>query len=757
MTNAIDYGRNVTGSSLVCPASVCIILLIMRQYLVSNVWLLIELSLQCEYVRQRKKRGKVSKRELEQAAVAAVAAANVLVNSSMQQNHSKHALQASEDSARRRDEMIIDDDLDSGTGAGDSQHNPASNETDPTSTDPFMLYETSPNRMHAAGNGQTYSQSPNDLAVFLALATPGSPPSPNAPMPPMNTPQPMTEAPTPAGTTVRRSSISIPKHSPPMTMSNAAASASAVDNTASASQSTQNHQRSGSTPAWFALASPPEPVIPEYVSQPSSLGSLPITPLPPTPTSNPRYPVLSGVISQLNTFMPSSLPSDLLEDYFTRNIYCLAPILRRSSIMSHTRPRECSSALVYALLLSAAYTSDNPHMTSSPSARLDIIHRLLDLCVSTLRPLLHTTVHGTLDDVMTYIHLGTVTSASEFKGSSLRWWNAGWALAKELKLNTEHADLDDETREEMRRTWWLLYMVDRHLGLCYNRPLTILDSQCMSLYQPLATEEEWLSVNSDGLLTPPELVPDSSSRKGVTYTVAGTSIYGFFLPLMAILGGIVEVHHLEQNPMMRLYNITSEMRQQLSNTLDQFESSLRATSDDPGLSNVWRHYATHLSYVLRILLAGYWDPLDLLYAPDSLLSTTEFMNCTSHALRSADAVKSVLRHDPELMFMPFFFGVYLLHGSFIWLMLVDKLESNVSEEVREACETVVRAHEVCIVTLNTEYQRNFRRVMRGALVGMGKPLNGHIDNAEIRDEGRRRRREIVGLYRWCAGGSGLAV
>ncbi|KAK9365196.1 fungal-specific transcription factor domain-containing protein [Lipomyces kononenkoae] len=472
----------------------------------------------------------------------------------------------------------------------------------------------------------------------------------------------------------------------------------------------------------------------------------PMITLQPAPASGRRYPVLEPILPQLLTFMPQSLPEDLLEASFGRNCYCLAPLLRKSSILSTVQPRCCSAPLLYSLLLSAAYNSDNPLMTLSASARLDIIHRLFDLCVSSLSPDLHSTSRGTVDDVMTYIHLGTVTSASEHNGVSLRWWNAAWTLARELELNVEHPDLDDDIREEMRRTWWLLYIVDRHLGLCYNRPLALLDAQCMRLYHPLTTEEEWAS---DTVLMPAELIPDASTRLGVSYSATGIDIFGFFLPLMSILGGIVDLHHLEQNPTMRLGIASGELAGHLLICLDVYEHSLQAY-DDQG---VWRFYATHIAHVLRILLAGYYDPLDMLLASDSKpLATNEFVRCTEHALRVAYSVNSILKLDPELVFMPFFFGVYLLHGGFVWLALVDILESDVTEEVQDACETVVRAHEVCIATFNTDYQRNFLRVMRDALVGM---LKG-IEAAEMQED-RRRRREIVGLYRWCPGGNGLAV
>lgn len=93
------------------------------------------------------------------------------------------------------------------------------------------------------------------------------------------------------------------------------------------------------------------------------------------------------------------------------------------------------------------------------------------------------------------MHLATVISASEYKAASLRWWNAAWSLAKELKLGKElpvtpssepideevpgvfhlgHIDgmylngqsnpveITEEQREERRRIWWLLYTVDRY-------------------------------------------------------------------------------------------------------------------------------------------------------------------------------------------------------------------------------------------------------------------------------------------------------
>ena len=175
---------------------------------------------------------------------------------------------------------------------------------------------------------------------------------------------------------------------------------------------------------------------------------------------------------------------------------------------------------------------------------------------------------GTLDDVVTYIHLATVVSASEYKGASLRWWNAAWSLARELKLGRElphnpqamasqqaaevvndvdadgDADgdgpsqsglLTEEEREERRRIWWLVYTVDRHLALCYNRPLFLLDIECDGLLQPmddtLWQAGEFYTGDSRIHITSPSGTP-RIRRRGPNFECTGHSIFGYFLPLM---------------------------------------------------------------------------------------------------------------------------------------------------------------------------------------------------------------------------------
>ncbi|KAB2575448.1 Xylanolytic transcriptional activator xlnR [Lasiodiplodia theobromae] len=601
-----------------------------------------------------------------------------------------------------------------------------------------------------------------------------------------------------------------------------------------------------------------------------------------------RYPVLKPLLPYLQGIIPVYLACDLLELYFQSassafmqpvSPYVLGYVFRKRSFLRHNNPRVCSPALLASMLWIGAQTHESAFLTSPPSTRGKVCQKLLELTISLLKPLIHTpdasnhaspnfaantvingvalggfgvanpisgrlaeTEGGTpgaaaaLDDIVTYMHLAVVVSASEYKAASLRWWNAAWSLARELKLNRElppsppapgretgedadaegEVDMDvdmngmnhglngqvhtpgtisEEEREERRRIWWLLYTMDRHLALCYNRPLFLLDVECEELLQPVE-ESRWQA--GDYYTGNSDQYSDSSSpyyrRRGPSFEVTGHSIFGYFTPLMTILGAIVDLNHARNHPRFgsRFRNgdewdhYAAELSQQLEaygRSLEEFEkrftSNLTAGNDNDGAENGNRDagtpsahsvnssgsritesiiqtkivvaYATHLMHTLHILVNGKWDPISLLDDNDLWISSQSFVTATGHAVSAAEALSDILEHDPDLSFMPFFFGMYLLQGSFLLLLIADKLQGEASPSVVKACETIVRAHEACVVTLNTEYQRNFRKVMRSALAQVrGRCL-------EDFGEQQQRRREVLALYRWTGDGSGLAL
>nr|A1DIC0.2 RecName: Full=Xylanolytic transcriptional activator xlnR; AltName: Full=Xylanase regulator [Aspergillus fischeri NRRL 181] len=609
------------------------------------------------------------------------------------------------------------------------------------------------------------------------------------------------------------------------------------------------------SPGWLPLPSPSPANFPSF-----SMASF---------STTLRYPVLHPVLPHIASIIPQSLACDLLDVYFTssssshlspQSPYVVGYIFRKQSFLHPTKPRVCTPGLLASMLWVAAQTSDAPFLTSPPSARGRVCQKLLELTIGLLRPLIHgpapgetspnyaanmvingvalggfgvsmdqlgaqSSATGAVDDVATYVHLATVISASEYKAASMRWWTAAWSLARELKLgrelppNTPHsrpdaerdgdpdADLSkrhppplitsmghgpgntvinitEEEREERRRLWWLLYATDRHLALCYNRPLTLLDKECEGLLQPM-NDDLWQAGDFA-----------TYRQAGPPVECTGHSMFGYFLPLMTILGEIVDLQQARNHPRFGLaFRNSAECEAQvleIARQLDVYAQSLKefetrytsslalgaaeteAAMEGSHLNHVSPSgrssstvesrvnesivhtkmvvaYGTHIMHVLHILLAGKWDPINLLDDNDLWISSESFVAAMGHAVGAAEAASEILEYDPDLSFMPFFFGIYLLQGSFLLLLTADKLQGDASPSVVRACETIVRAHEACVVTLNTEYQRTFRKVMRSALA----QVRGRLP--EDFGEQQQRRREVLALYRWTGDGSGLAL
>lgn len=589
---------------------------------------------------------------------------------------------------------------------------------------------------------------------------------------------------------------------------------------------------------------------PNWLSLPSPSGGLYSNMQQSISTQTLRYPVLRPILSRISAIIPVSLACDLLDLHFSSSSsaflqpaspYLLGSIFRKRSVLRQSNPRPCSPGLLASMLWVGAQTCESPFLTSPPSQRGKICHQLLELTISLLKPLIHAAAEGpagygtstmnngvalggfgmanpgtqhdseggsagasgAVDDVATYMNLATVVSASEYKAASLRWWNAAWSLARELKLGRElppnpepamgddqpsedatvenGADLrtglrqrhgllgsdgarhpnmpqpgtvSEEEREERRRIWWLLYTVDRHLALCYNRPLFLLDVECDGLLQP-ESDATW---QANEYYTP-EQSDNAFRRCGPSFECTGHSIFGYFLPLMTILGEIVDLSHARNHPRFGMSfqaggawdSQAHEISQQLEaygRSLKDFEArftppqqqqqqqdanargaglgtnghdanspSAQSTSTTTGArmteallqTKIVVAYGTHLMHTLHIALNGRWDPISLLDDNDLWISSQSFVSATAHAVSAAEAIGDILEYDPDLSFMPFFFGIYLLQGSFLLLLIADKLRGEASPSVVKACETIVRAHEVCVVTLNTEYQVRFSR------------------------------------------------
>ncbi|KAL4899133.1 hypothetical protein BDW74DRAFT_189515 [Aspergillus multicolor] len=427
---------------------------------------------------------------------------------------------------------------------------------------------------------------------------------------------------------------------------------------------------------------------------------------------------------------------------------------------------------------------------------------------------------GSLDDVITYAHIASILSSNDQKASSLRWWHTAFTLARELKLNREIraiSDLDtqavslsgrpsastrmplncvcnrsfestilvtEEHREECRRIWWLLYIIDRHLSLYHSRPLMLMDFECKDLLLPL-DEEAWqageIHSHSPSLNGPHCAMAEPKSLRRIfpDFTCHDPSQFGFFLPLMTITGQILDINLARKHPMLGS-GILGEgrweaQRHEVLGQLDQYEASLHSlitshselkaspttspaqdtvppsqTQTHSWLTQTIASYASFYIDVLHILQNGKWDPDSLTGDQDFLTLPSSLATAIPHALKAAESVQQILKFDSEVGFMPEFFGAQLLQVGFYFFLILEHLQGQAGTPFLVACEVMIRATESCIVTVDNRGLRDFCQVMRSTLAqAHGRPVTHH--------EIQQRRRAMVAVHRWTRTDTGSAI
>jgi hypothetical protein len=472
-----------------------------------------------------------------------------------------------------------------------------------------------------------------------------------------------------------------------------------------------------------------------------------------------HYPVLDHLLPALREFMPDSLSSSLLEAYFEtcslhgapKNPLVPSSVFQRRAFLDKGRPRTSSNVLLSSMLWLAAQNADVPALSASLGKRKYVRRKLLQLTTRLLKPLsevafsgyeemVHATTHVTslqyLDECMAYVHLAMVTSASAFTRASLRWWNMAFSLAREIDL---HQPSEPELRhstpghsschvtkslvEERKRVWWFLYTMDRHISFLFNKPLSLLDSQCSSLGRPLLETSVQSNVEQSQDLV----------NSGPWYYCTGTDFFQFFTPLMALLGETVYFTLAQNHPRFGISVHTtsdwSNWRAAIREKLEDYQSGIDAMREpDETSQRVGSHgsqdsdtlvsqsrgiqdprslvvfsYAEFFIDVFHIILAGKWDPQTLLEQHDNWLGSKEFREVVEHAVDAATTMRELFDIDPGLRFMPFYLGIYLFHVSLPLVLVVDRKHQEVSDEIIAACDTFIRAHEICISHMSSEY------------------------------------------------------
>jgi hypothetical protein len=428
-----------------------------------------------------------------------------------------------------------------------------------------------------------------------------------------------------------------------------------------------------------------------------------------------------------------------------------------------------------------------------------------------------------VDDVVTLMHIALVTTTTEAKPPGSHWWRYAIQLAKDYKFNqdieppvrsadvisrdgvsqqtpsgsadveatmepvergetssaaspmsvsdnaiVEHSDsrsisAASEEREERRRIWWTLYIWDRHLALRYNSPLSIKDAESQDTRLPM-DEATW-QMSHDHVTSPD--VPGLSRPRGPPSTIKGQDMFSMLIPLMCILGQIIDMHHVAYhprvergpaNPVAQAY--TETIRQQLSELepsvaaleSQEFSNHTMNQMHPPGTTRHHRilgRYASFLFHLLYVLLHCPWDKLAILEQSNTLFRQRNFRDISNRCVMAATALKTMLSEGPDLGFKTMFFGIFLYHGSTIPWAIAANFKQEADAAMIEACEVYVRAFEASNCTHQAEYLRKMRRLLLFTMSEIrGTPLSKTDKNLQ---------NHILRLYRWTGGGTGLAL
>lgn len=234
-----------------------------------------------------------------------------------------------------------------------------------------------------------------------------------------------------------------------------------------------------------------------------------------------RHRCLEPLLPYMGQHFPVSVACDLFDVYLLdpgaslfrfSSPYILTRIFRKKSLTG-PNPRPTSPALLATILWCCAQTADISVLLvpGSRSRLTNALYELATFLISRRDPDRWRRIHGGLqveydreqsgmfpettmsnepsgnvDDVLTFILLCIGVSAGDFKSDCLKWWSKAKRLAQSIRLDRQDAagDCTDtpyslaefEAQEERRRVFWLLYAIDRHLALSYNRTLDIPDA-----------------------------------------------------------------------------------------------------------------------------------------------------------------------------------------------------------------------------------------------------------------------------------------
>lgn len=429
-----------------------------------------------------------------------------------------------------------------------------------------------------------------------------------------------------------------------------------------------------------------------------------------------RFVVLLKVLPYLKQVgLPGNVASDMLEYYFDSYIMpsCkVSTIVRKRTMLMLVNPemgveeqqkhiRQTNEALILSMLTVASF--DINHFFMTGNKRKVIFGQLIQMVKNLIKIDLENEdyiVDGGFDDVITCSHLVCLSPLLGNPAMSHLWLKRAVHLAKVLEINKENlsAKVTEEYREERRRCWWTLYILDKHLNIALSTPTVISDHESKDLFHP-CDDQTFSDMTLDELPSPYE--NDINRSKGIVFNLIGPGVFGWMLPVSMIIGSLMyyKTYTLEQRKTSTVNSIgnknfeknnangnddinssnndsprddywSENYKVQVKQHLAMFESNIPLLLQ---YSKVDSSYALVVSCVLKSMLSKdvlNWDPNGLLQ------EDIDFEKDLDWCIKYSEAFHVLVNYDPDMRRYPF---IIRLHIFFACIDVINLL-GNIDKE-----------------------------------------------------------------------------
>lgn len=470
-----------------------------------------------------------------------------------------------------------------------------------------------------------------------------------------------------------------------------------------------------------------------------------------------KYPILETIRDDLIVIgLPYHVADDLFEFYFDE---FYPPASKVYSILRHCTMLESKRItqpnLLLAILLASAVQIDNRFFAGS--TRAYVSKKMYQLIQEKLPT---NSKYATLDDFIVVVHLGFFMPWLSYPIDSVYWWEFGYELGVELKLHKDDPSDSEEVKEEKRRAWWGLYILDRLTAICFNKEIVVQDDECSGIYLP-GDESQWVHF-TEPITQSADL--DPSRVKGVKFDKVSDGIYGWFLPLGKIMGVFTQYKSLCRTGIddKRKLNLKGQLISFANQNLDaisknELEVFTVGCPHKEKSYSLDMCYAKYINLVLGFILEDIegWEVMGDIENTSSEAQYQRLAHCIQ-------VLEEILKLDEDLHRYPFLVSFFLFLLGVSILSILNDISSadhtNITKinRFKYYVKVLVRGMEAVMIT----FPSDFLKMVRNQLIWSIKDCENLIlltDYIEKFKENADKRKEALRAYSWASGGRGIAI